>query len=61
MCIRDRDVTGRSDFQLNKIKLRDFKRLSTPPANGVLANTAAKALGIELPNWQDALEEFLAR
>ena len=54
------EASGRTNFPLNKIKLSDYKRLSTPPANGVLANTAAKSLGIELPNWQEALEEFLA-
>jgi len=53
------EASGRKNFSLNKIKLRDYNRVSSPPANGVLANTAAKALGIELPNWQTALEEFL--
>lgn len=38
-----------------------WSRLARPPANGVLANTAAAALGITLPPWQDALARCLAR
>ena len=36
-----------------------FKRAATPPANGVLANVAAAALGVELPNWRDGLRRCL--
>ncbi len=53
------DLSGRTDFPLHKIKLADWKRASTPPPNGVLGNMTAKALGIELPNWKDAVEEFI--
>ena len=38
-----------------------WQRAARPPANGVLANTAAAALGITLPPWQDALARCLAR
>jgi dTDP-4-dehydrorhamnose reductase len=42
------------------IKLKDFRRASTPPAFTALRNFAGAAgLGIELPPWQDALERFL--
>ncbi len=54
------DLSGRTDFPLHKIKLADWERASTPPPNGVLANTTAKALGIELPNWRDAVAEFIS-
>jgi dTDP-4-dehydrorhamnose reductase len=37
-----------------------FKRDATPPANGVMANVAAAALGVELPDWRDGLRRCLA-
>ncbi|MGN6811036.1 MAG: dTDP-4-dehydrorhamnose reductase [Thermomicrobiales bacterium] len=37
-----------------------FKRAATPPANGVLANWAAAALGVTLPDWRDGLRRCLA-
>lgn len=37
-----------------------FKRDATPPANGVLANAAAAALGVALPDWRDGLRRCLA-
>jgi dTDP-4-dehydrorhamnose reductase len=44
-----------------RAKLADFKRASTPPAYGALANfCAATSLGIKLRSWQDALEEYFA-
>lgn len=36
-----------------------FKRDATPPANGVLANVAAAALGVALPDWRDGLRRCL--
>lgn len=36
-----------------------YKRPSTPPAWSILHNTAGKAVGIELPPWQDALAAYL--
>ncbi|HEX6513576.1 MAG TPA: dTDP-4-dehydrorhamnose reductase [Chloroflexota bacterium] len=41
------------------IRLSDFHRPSRPPAQSVLANTRAAALGITLRPWQDALDEYL--
>ena len=41
------------------ITLDDFERLSTPPRFAPLSNTAAAALGITLPTWQQTLKEFL--
>ncbi|HET8631251.1 MAG TPA: dTDP-4-dehydrorhamnose reductase [Thermomicrobiales bacterium] len=37
-----------------------FRRAATPPANGVLANVAAAALGVTLPDWRDGLRRCLA-
>ncbi|HEX5506210.1 MAG TPA: dTDP-4-dehydrorhamnose reductase [Thermomicrobiales bacterium] len=37
-----------------------FRRAATPPANGVLANWAAAALGVTLPDWRDGLRRCLA-
>lgn len=37
-----------------------FKRDAAPPANGVLANIAAAALGVALPDWRDGLRRCLA-
>ena len=37
-----------------------FQRAATPPANGVLANWAAAALGVTLPDWRDGLRRCLA-
>ena len=42
-----------------RAKLDDYKRDSTPPRYGALANlAAATALGIKLRPWQQALEEY---
>lgn len=43
------------------IAASEWPRDAQPPANGALANTAAAALGIQLPNWRDALARCLAR
>jgi len=44
---------------ITRAKLTDFKRASTPPAYGALANfVAATTLGIKLRPWQDALAEY---
>jgi dTDP-4-dehydrorhamnose reductase len=41
------------------ITLADYKRASTPPRNGALANViAADMLGIKLRPWQDALADY---
>jgi len=44
-----------------RAKLADFKRASSPPRYGALANfVAATTLSIQLRPWQDALEEYFA-
>lgn len=44
---------------ITRAKLADFKRTSTPPPYGALANfVAATTLGIKLRPWQDTLEEY---
>ena len=44
---------------LNPISATEFERPAAVPANGVLANNAARARGVELRGWQEALAEFL--
>ncbi|MDE3089988.1 MAG: dTDP-4-dehydrorhamnose reductase [Chloroflexota bacterium] len=52
-------LAGMSNLPLTRIKLADYKRDSTPPRYGALANfAAATTLGIRLRPWQDALEEY---
>lgn len=47
------------DTPLVRGKLADYKRDSTPPPYGALANfAAATALGIKLRKWEDALEAY---
>lgn len=54
------DLSGRSHIPVEPITLAEFSRASTPPAFAPLANTAAAALGITLPPWEQALAAFLA-
>jgi dTDP-4-dehydrorhamnose reductase len=49
------------DTNVEPIPASQFQRAATPPANGALENLAASALGIELPDWEDALSRCLAR
>jgi dTDP-4-dehydrorhamnose reductase len=52
-------ITGsRTDIQ--PIPAADYRRDSTPPANGVLESLTLPQLGIELPDWRDALRRCLA-
>ena len=47
------------EVPLTRIKLAEYRRASTPPLYGALANfAAATTLGIRLRPWQDALEEY---
>jgi len=55
------ELSGRSHIPVDAITLADFARPSTPPKFSPLANTAAAALGITLPPWEEALRAFLAR
>ncbi len=52
-------LTGR-DVAVEPIPAATFPRPATPPANGVLHNWAAAALGITLPDWRDGLRRCLA-
>lgn len=53
------DLTGREAVAINPIRIADYKRSSTPPSNGVLANVVGASIGIELRPWDQALREFL--
>jgi dTDP-4-dehydrorhamnose reductase len=52
--LSDRAVT------VEPIPAATFKRDATPPANGVMQNQAAAALGVSLPDWRDGLRRCLA-
>jgi dTDP-4-dehydrorhamnose reductase len=52
-------MSGRAHVPVEPITLAQYPRASTPPPFGVLANTAAAALGITLRPWQEALRDFL--
>jgi len=49
---------GFAQIPIARTKLADYSRDSTPPRNGALANCNAKALGIKLRHWEDALEDY---
>jgi dTDP-4-dehydrorhamnose reductase len=49
------------DTIVQPIPASQFERAATPPANGALDNLSAAALGITLPDWQDALARCLTR
>ncbi len=52
-------LAGFGDVPITRTSLADFKRDSTPPRFGALANfAAATMLGIQLRKWEDALEDF---
>ena len=51
--------SGLGEITIEPILRADWPRDSTPPAFSVLANHAAKVLGIELRPWQEALVDFL--
>jgi dTDP-4-dehydrorhamnose reductase len=55
------ELSGRGHIPVEPITLAEFNRPSMPPKFSPLANTAAAALGITLPTWEDALRRFLAR
>jgi len=52
-------LTNREHVPIEPIKLEEWQRPSTPPKFAPLANTAARAVGIEPRPWEAALEEFL--
>lgn len=41
------------------IPAAEYQRAATPPANGALTSLALPSLGIELPDWRDALRRCL--
>lgn len=45
---------------LEPIPGSEWTRAATPPANGVLESLSLPALGIEMPDWRDALRRCLA-
>lgn len=49
-----------STVAVEPIPAAKYPRAATPPRNGTLANTAAAALDITLPAWQEALARCLA-
>lgn len=52
-------AAGRDDVELEEISAADFQRGARVPANSELANEMARAVGITLRPWHDALEEFV--
>jgi dTDP-4-dehydrorhamnose reductase len=46
---------------IDPIPAAEYRRDATPPANGVLTSLALPQLGIELPDWHDALRRCLAQ
>jgi dTDP-4-dehydrorhamnose reductase len=52
-------LSGRA-VTVEPIPASTFKRAATPPANGVMHNWAAAALGVALPDWRDGLRRCLA-
>jgi dTDP-4-dehydrorhamnose reductase len=55
------DLAGYQDTPIQPITSADWQRPSSPPPFSPLENQRAKALGIELRPWQDALATFLSR
>ncbi len=49
---------GQQHIPLQPITSDQFQRASTPPAFAPLHNSVAAALGIRLPPWQAALEDY---
>ena len=54
-------AAGREDVALEEISAEEFQREAQIPANSELANEMARAVGITLRPWHDALEEFVQR
>ena len=54
-------AAGREDVALEEISAEEFQREAPIPANSELANEMARAVGITLRPWHDALEEFVQR
>ena len=52
-------LAGSPDLPITSILSADWPRPSRPPLHAVLANTAARTLGITLRPWQDATAEYV--
>ncbi|GAB4522489.1 MAG: dTDP-4-dehydrorhamnose reductase [Anaerolineae bacterium] len=52
-------LTGRGHIPIEPIASSEWVRPARPPLHAVLANTAAKALGIELRPWREALVDYV--
>lgn len=55
------DKAGYQDLPVEKITVREYSRLSVPPAHSSLSNLAGKQIGITLRPWQEAVDTFLER
>lgn len=54
------ELSGRRDVSVRPIALRDYPRLAAPPPYSALENfLGARALGIVLRPWQEALRDYL--
>lgn len=53
-----KDIAG-LDCDVQPIPAADYRRDATPPANGRLASLTLPALGIDLPEWSEALRRCL--
>ena len=51
---------GVEDVEISPIPASRYERPAAVPGNGVMANNAARALGVRLRGWQEALEEFVS-
>jgi dTDP-4-dehydrorhamnose reductase len=52
-------LTGRTHIPITPTALADFKRPAYTPPYSTILNTRAKAIGIQLRPWQDALADYL--
>lgn len=55
------DSVGFSGKEIKRISAAEFPRPSSPPEYAVLRNFAGARRGIELRDWREAVEDFLAR
>ena len=53
------DGIGRHDVGLEEITADEFPRAAIVPANSELANETARAIGVTMRPWSEALSEHL--
>jgi len=51
---------GHRQVEIEPIMSSDYSRSSTPPPYGALKNICARAIGIELRPWREALADYIA-